>query len=121
MTFTFTDFPTATVTNLLTCIRSFNISWDASNNLTCGDVFYNVSISLPPVGSEESQVLAIRNITNTFFHFTGLNSSLPDVMVNIAARNRAGQGEVMVYCVQLPKPLGEYYTCIAKYVTVLVN
>ena len=31
------------------CVTSFNISWDVSNSITCGDVSYEVSISPPPI------------------------------------------------------------------------
>ena len=110
---TFTDLPTATnIRNSSTCVTAFNISWDASNSITCGDVSYEVSISPPPIGSEETIV----DISNTFYHFTGLNNSLPNVTVTVTARNRAGQGEVMLHHVKLPEPLGECY--MHKYITV---
>ena len=74
-----------------------------------------MSISPPPIGSEET----ITNITNTSYRFTGLNNNLRIFTVTVTARNRAGQGEVMMYHVQLPKPLGE--CCMHNYITVLVN
>ena len=114
---TFTDYPTATnIRNSSTCVTSFNISWDASNSrIACGEVSYDVSISPPPIDSEET----ITNLTNTFYHFIGLNNSLPNVTVTVTARNRAGQGNVMMHHVQLPEPLGK--CCTHNCITVLVN
>ena len=63
-----------------------------------------MSLSPPPIGSEET---IITNLTNTFYHFTGLNNSLPNVMVNVTASNNEGEGEVMIHHVQLPKPMGQ--------------
>ena len=110
---TFTDRPTANNTGISsTCITSFNISWDASNSITCGDVSYEVSISPPPIGSEET----ITNITNTFYHFTGLNNNLHIFTVTVTARNRAGQGNVTLNHLQLPEPLGKccMHNCTSK-------
>ena len=69
------------------CVTSFNISWDVSNNITCGDVSYKVSISPPPIGGN-----AVTTTDNMFYNVTGLNSSLPNVTITVTARNRAGQG-----------------------------
>ena len=106
MTFTFTDLPTATnIRNVSRiCVTSFNISWDASNSITCGDVSYEVSISPPPIEGN-----AVTTTVDRFYSVTGLNNSLPNVTVTVTARNRAGQGEVMTHHVQLPKPLSECY------------
>ena len=97
----FTDLPTATVRSLSTCITSFIISWDASNSITCGDVSYEVSISPPPIEGN-----AVTTTVDRFYSVTGLNNSFPNVTVTVAARNRAGQGEVMMHHVQLPESLG---------------
>ena len=106
--YTFTDLPT--VTNIKNvsriCITSFNISWDASNSITCGDVSYEVSISPPPIEGN-----TVTTTIDRFYSVTGLNNSLPNVTVTVTARNRAGQGEAIMHLVQLPKPLGEYMLC----------
>ena len=102
----FTDLPTATnIRNISRiCITSFNISWDASNSITCGDVSYEVSISPPPIEGN-----AVTTTVDRFYSVTGLNNSLPNVTVTVTARNRAGQGEATMHLLLLPKPLGEYY------------
>ena len=102
---TFTDLPTATnIRSSSTCITSFNISWDASNSITCGDVSYEVSISPPPIEGN-----AVTTTVDRFYSVTGLNNSLPNVTVTVTARNRAGQGKVMMHHVQLPELLGKCY------------
>ena len=83
------------------CVTSFNISWDVSNSITCGDVSYEVSISPPPIGGD-----AVTTTDNMFYNVTGLNSSLPNVTITVTARNRAGQGNNRTEFVELPKPLG---------------
>ena len=102
----FTDLPTAiNIRNVSRiCITSFNISWDASNSITCGDVSYEVSISPPPIEGN-----AVTTTVDRFYSVTGLNNSLPNVTVTVTARNRAGQGEAMIFPVKLPEPLGDYY------------
>ena len=109
---TSTDLPTATnIRNLSTCLTSLNISWDASNSITCGGVSYEVSISPPSIEGN-----AVTTTVDRFYSVTGLNNSLPNVTVTVTARNRAGQGGVMMYHVQLPKPLGKCYmhNCTSK-------
>ena len=103
---TFTDLPTATnIRNVSRiCITSFNISWDASNSITCGDVSYEVSISPPPIEGN-----AVTTTVDRFYSVTGLNNSLPNVIVTVTARNRAGQGEIMMHHVLLPELLGKCY------------
>ena len=86
------------------CVTSFNISWDASNSITCGDVSYEVSISPPPI--EES---ATATTVDRFYSVTGLNNSLPNVTITVTASNRAGQGDGMTFSVQLPEALGKCY------------
>ena len=107
---TFTDLPT--VTNIRNvskvCVTSFNISWDPPNNITCGDIFYEVSVSQPPIEGD-----AITTTVNTFLNVTGLNNSLPDVTITVTASNRAGQGDGRMFSVQLPGSLGK---CVHKYI-----
>ena len=86
------------------CVTSFNISWDASNSITCGDVSYEVSISPPPIEGN-----ATATTVDRFYSVTGLNNSLPNVTITVTASNRAGQGDNMTFPVQLPKPLGKCY------------
>ena len=89
------------------CVTSFNISWDVSNNITCGDVSYEVSISPPPIGGD-----AVTITDDMFYNVTGLNNSLPNVTITVTARNRAGQGNNRTVLVELPKPLGRCtYVC----------
>ena len=116
MTFTFTDLSTATnIRNVSRiCVTSFNISWDASNSITCGDVSYEVSISPPPIEGN-----AVTTTVDRFYSVTGLNNSLPNVTVTVTARNRAGQGEAVIHHVQLPKPLGK--CCMHNHISVLLN
>ena len=85
------------------CVASFNISWDISNNITCGDVSYELSISPPPIEGD-----AVATTNNMFYNVTGLNNSLPYVTITVTARNRAGQGNNKTVFVELPKPLGKY-------------
>ena len=86
------------------CVTSFNISWDISNSITCGDVSYHsyeVSVSPPPIEGD-----AVTTTDNMFYNVTGLNNSLPNVTITVTARNRAGQGNNRTVFVKLPKPLG---------------
>ena len=84
------------------CVTSFNTSWDVSNSITCGDVSYEVSISPPPI---EGNTVAITD--NMFYNVTGLNNSLPNVIITvIAISNRGGRGNNRTIFVELPKPLG---------------
>ena len=100
---TFTDLPTATnIRNTSQiCVTYFNISWDAPNSITCGDVYYEVSISPPPIEGD-----AVVTTVDRFLSVTGLNNSLPDVTITVTAINRAGRGDGRMLPVQLPKLLG---------------
>ena len=97
----FTDL--STVTNIRNvssiCVMYFNISWDAPS-ITCGDVFYEVSVSQPP--TEEG---AVTTTVNTSFSITGLNNSLPIIIIVIAI-DRVGQRNGGMFSVTLPEPLG---------------
>ena len=73
-------------------------------------------MSIPPPPIEGN---AVTTTVDRFYSVTGLNNSLPNVTVTVTARNRAGQGEVMMHHVQLPEPLGKY--CQHNCITVLVN
>ena len=84
------------------CVTSFNISWDVSNNITCGDVSYEVSVFPPPIEGD-----AVTTTDNRFYNVTGLNNSLPNVTITVTARNRGGQGNNRTVFVELPKPLGK--------------
>ena len=106
----FTDLPTvANIRNESTCVTSLNISWDAPNSITCGDVSYEVSTSPPPIEGD-----AVTTTVNTFLSITGLNNSLPDVTVTVTASNRAGQGDGVVFFVQLPRSVGK--CCTYEYI-----
>ena len=84
------------------CVTSFNISWDVSNSVTCGDVSYEVSIYPPPIEGN-----AIATTDNMFYSVTGLNNSLPNVTVTVTASNKVGRGNNRTILVELPKPLGK--------------
>ena len=102
---TFTDLPTATNIRPVSeiCVTSFNISWDVSNSITCGDVSYEVSISPPPIEGN-----AIATTDNMFYSITGLNNSIPNVIITVTAiNNRRGRGNNGTILVKLPKPLGK--------------
>ena len=106
----FSDLPT--VTNIRNvsriCPTHFNISWDAPS-ITCGDVYYEVSISPPPIEGD-----AIRNTTVTSFSVTGLNNSLPDVTITVTAIDRVGQRNGSMLSVQLPRSPGKCCTVPLK-------
>ena len=100
---TFTDLPTATNIRPVSeiCVTTFNISWNVSNGIMCGDVSYEVSISPPPIEGN-----AIATTDNMFYSVTGLNNSNPNVTITVTASNRAGRGNNRTILVELPKPLG---------------
>ena len=100
----FTDLPAATNIRPVSeiCVTSFNISWNVSNSITCGVVSYDVSISPPPIEGN-----AIATIDNMYYSVTGLNNSLPNVIITVTASNKAGQGNNRTILVELPKPLGK--------------
>ena len=103
MSNTFTDLPT--VTNIRNtsriCVTYFTISWDAPS-ITCGDVYYEVSISPPPIEGD-----AVVTTVDSFLSVTGLNNSLPDVTIIVTAIDRVGQRHGRTFLVQLPKSLGK--------------
>ena len=109
----FSDLPT--VTNIRNvsriCPTYFDISWDALS-ITCGDVSYNVSVSPPPIEGD-----AVVSTVDSFLNVTGLNNSLPDVLITVTAINRAGRGDGRMFPVQLPKSLGKSctYKCNIRY------
>ena len=104
------DLPT--VTNIRTvseiCVTSFNISWDISNNMTCKDVSYEVSISPPPVEGN-----GIATTDNMSYSVTGLNNSLPNVTITVTVSNREGLGNNRILLVKLPNPKGIYVSACA--------
>ena len=103
MSYTLTDLPT--VSNIRNtsriCVTYFNISWDAPS-ITCGDVYYDVLISQPPI---EGGTVAIT--VGSFLSVTGLNNSLPDVTIIVTAIDRVGQRHGKMFPVQLPRSLGK--------------
>ena len=110
---TFTDLPSPinhrTVSRI--CVTYFNISWNASNRTTCGDVSYNMSVFQSSIGQRMEQ---FTRVGDTFYSsVTGLNNSDPDVMVTVTASNRAGQG-IMSIPVRLPESLGKCYVHYIK-------
>ena len=99
-----------------TCVTLFNISWNASNRITCGDVSYNVSVFPSPI---EQSMEQITRVSDTFyFSVTGLNNSDPNVTITVTASNRAGQGNMSIP-VRLPEPLGKCYSRVQNKVNVL--
>ena len=96
------------------CVTSFNISWDASNSITCGDVSYEVSISPPPIEGN-----ATATTVDRFYSVTGLNNNLPDINITVTASNRAGPGDSKIFYVLLPRSLGKHYIrmCVHMYVS----
>ena len=88
------------------CVTFFNISWNASNRITCGDVSYNMAVFQSSI---EQSMEEITRVGDTFCStITGLNNSDPDVMVTVTASNRAGQGNMSIP-VRLPPSLGKCY------------
>ena len=103
MSNTFTDLPK--VINIRNtsriCVTYFNTSWDAPG-ITCGDVYYEVSISPPPIEGD-----AVVTTVDSFLSVTGLNNSLPDVTITVTAINRAGRGDGRMFPVHLPRSLSK--------------
>ena len=97
---TFTDLPSPVDLRISTvCVTFFNISWNASNGITCGDVSYEVSVFQSSI---EQSMEQFTRIGDTFYSsITGLNNSDPDVMVTVTASNRAGQGNMSILYVFL--------------------
>ena len=103
MSNTITDLPSPV--NLRTvstiCVTFFNILWNASNRITCGDVSYKVSVLQSSI---EQSMEEITRVGDTFYSsITGLNDSDPDVMVTVTA-SKAGQGNMSI-TVHLPPSL----------------
>ena len=116
MSNTFTDL--STVSNIRTtkiCVTYFDISWDAPS-ITCGDVYYDLLISPPPIEGD-----AVVTTVDSFLSVTGLNSSLPDVTITVTAINRAGRGDGRMFVVQLPRSLGKccMYACTNVHACIL--
>ena len=112
---TFIDIPSPvglrTVSTI--CVTYFNISWNASNRITCGDVSYNMSVFQSSIGQSMEQ---FTRVGDTFYSsVTGLNNSDPDVMITVTASNKAGQGNMNI-SVCLPPSLGK--CCIRTYITI---
>ena len=104
---TFTDLPLPvdlrTVSRI--CVTYFNISWNASNRITCGDVSYEMSVFQSSIEQSMEEITRVGDVF--YFSVTGLNNSDPDVMVTVTASNRAGQGNMSI-TVRLPPSLGKY-------------
>ena len=108
---TFTDLPSPvdlkTVSTI--CVTFFNISWNASNGITCGDISYEVLVYQSSIGQSMKEITRIGDVF--YSSVTGLNNSDPDVMVTVTASNRAGQGNMSI-SVRLPPSLGKCYVCM---------
>ena len=107
----FTDLPSPVDLRIVSriCVTYFNISWNASNRITCGDVSYKVLVFQSSIEQIMEEITRVGDVF--YFSVTGLNNSDPDVMVTVTASNRAGQGNMSIP-VRLPPSLGKYY--IAK-------
>ena len=105
---TFTDLPAPvdlrTVSTI--CVTYFNISWNASNRITCEDVSYEVSVFQSSIEQSMEEITRVGDIF--YSSITGINNSDPDVMVTVTASNRAGQGNTSIH-VHLPPSLGKCY------------
>ena len=114
----FTDLPSPvdlrTVSRI--CVTYFNISWNASNRITCGDVSYEVSVFQSSIEQSMEEITRVGDVF--YFTINGLNNSDPDVMVTVTASNRAGQGNMSIP-VHLPPSLGKCYVTISTYVLVM--
>ena len=105
---TFTDIPSPIDLRNISriCVTYFNISWNASNRITCGDLSYNMSVFQSSIGQSMEQ---FTRVGDTFYSsVTGLNNSDPDVMVTVTASNKAGQASMSI-SVRLPESLGKCY------------
>ena len=88
------------------CVTFFDISWNAFNRTTCGNVAYYVSVFPLPI---EQSMENITRVGDTFyFSVTGLNNSDPNVTITVTASNKAGQRNMSIP-VRLPESLGKYY------------
>ena len=111
----FTDLPTvANIRNVSRiCVTSLNISWDTPNSITCGDMSYEVLVSPPPIEGD-----AVTTTVDTSLSVIGLNNSLPDVTITVTASNRAGQGDGMMFFVELPRSVGK--CCTYEYISAVI-
>ena len=104
----FTDLPSVTnIRSVSTCVTSLNITWDAPS-ITCGDVYYEVSISQPPIEGDAVEVLNVTGLVDRFLHVTGLNNSLPDVTITVTAIDRVGQRNNSTFVLRLRTPEGKF-------------
>ena len=110
----FSDLPSVTNITIVSriCPTHFNISWDAPNSITCGDVYYEVLVSQSQIEGD-----AVVTTVDSFLSVTGLSNSLPDVTITVTAINRAGRGDGEMFPVELPESLGKCYTykCNIRY------
>ena len=118
----FTDLPSPVDLRTSTiCVTFFNISWNASNGITCGNISYEVSVFQSSIGQSVKEITRIGDVF--YSSITGLNNSDPDVMVTVAASNRAGQGNMSIP-VRLPPSLGKSYVWMcyswAIYIDILI-
>ena len=111
--FIFTDIPSPVGLRNVSriCVTFFNISWNASNRIKCGDVSYNVLVFQSSIGQRMKQIPADND--TFYFSVTGLNNSDPNVTITVIASNRAGQGNMSIP-VRLPESLGK--CCVYIYV-----
>ena len=89
------------------CVTSLNISWNAPN-ITCGDVFYSVSVSQD---SNEGNATVDRfpfvtplNSSNV----SGLDNNLSDVTITVTAIDRVGKRNGSIFSQQLCKSEGKF-------------
>ena len=66
-----------------------------------------MSISPPPIEGDAVEVL---NVTDRFLSVTGLNNSLPDVIITVTAIDRVGQRNGSIFLIQPPRLLGKCCT-----------
>ena len=110
MSSTFIDLPPVDLRTISTiCVTFFNISWNASNGITCGDVSYEVSVFQSSIGQNIKEITRIGDIF--YSSITGLNNSDSDVTVTVTASNIARQGNMSI-SVHLPPSLGKCYACM---------
>lgn len=76
-----------------------SITWDAPS-VTCGDVYYNVSVSQSP-SEENATSFEFVDCGDRCVNVTGLNNDLPDVTVIVTATDRVGRVTVGISVLQL--------------------
>ena len=60
---TFTDLPSPVGLRISTiCVTFFNISWNASNGITCGDISYEVSVFQSLIGQSMKEIIRIGDV-----------------------------------------------------------